>query len=93
MPNLKLPKNNKNQKELTSLFKNNKINGDGLLTEAKKKVPEPIKQFVPDLKIDSSKDIDVSKIMEKSSLDVEGLLSKSMNMNAIMEKVQFGINI
>lgn len=91
LPNLKLPSGNNPQGELLKMIKNRGTNTSSILNDAKSKVPEPIKKYVPNF--DAANDIDVSKIMGQSAFDVEGIMSKSFNMSDINKMLSMDIDI
>lgn len=89
LPNLKLPKSSDTTKNLTSLFKSEGggFNTNGIIEQAKSKVPDSIKKFIPNSKSGGTKNIDTEKIIEKSTFDIDGMLSKSMNMTDITKQM------
>ena len=90
MPNLKLPKTSDSTKNLTSLFKSEGgggFNTSGIIDQAKSKVPSSIKKFIPNLKSGGAKNINPEKIIGKSTFDVDGMMSKSMNMTDVTKNL------
>lgn len=85
-PNLKLPNSSTPKSKIMDLIKKNKGNTDSnsILNMAKSKVPEPLKKFIPNIGGDSGSSFDISSIMGKSSMDVEGILSKNSDMSNIL---------
>ena len=96
-PNLSLPKSSKTKNEITKIFKkhNGGINTSGILNDAKNKVPDPIKKFIPNLNGSESGNLDVSKVLDKSSLDVDSILSKKSSVSDIISsfKTDYNVNI
>lgn len=82
-PNLSLPTSSKSKSKISSLLKGNKnVDTGGMLNNVKSKIPEPLNKFVPNIN-STGKTPDITKIVEQSSFDVDGVLSKSMNMGDI----------
>lgn len=96
-PNLSLPKSSKTSNELTKMFKSNGngLNTSGILNEAKGKVPQPLKKFIPNLNGPENGNLDMSKVLDKSSLDVNTILSKNSSVSDIVNsfKTDYEVDI
>lgn len=94
-PDLSLPKSSKTKNEITKIFKKNGsgMNTSGILNDVKNKVPNPIKKFIPNLNGSESGNLDVSKVLDKSSLDVDSILSKKSSVSDIMNSFKTDYNI
>lgn len=90
MPKLSLPKGSESQDKITKIFRGNKINTDGILKDAKSRIPKPLSNFIPNLNQNGSANkLDIEKIMKQSSFDFDGMLSKSMDTNSMIKSMQY----
>ena len=87
MPNYSLPKASSGSSKVKNVIQKvkgkNPTTNSGMLDKIKDKCPESIKQYIPNSVSGIGSDFNIGALMDQKSLDVDGLMSKGVNMSDV----------